>query len=347
MRLSQTIYHNFISMNKSFFCLLAVLIFASCGKSPNTHPIAPVVPVVPQPVFSVLAGSGLQGSVDSKGINASFYYPVGLASDLNGNILVADSYNNKIRQIAPDGTVTTIAGTGMKGNDDGPALQATFFIPHDMIVDHSGNIYLLDLAVIQGNGQNIRKISTNGLVTTIPIIYNGRPLNRDYNVFKMDVSGNIFIADSEDLDVKEVSPSGLVTAIKFDTAVNIDGFAFDSSGNLFMSDNLNDQILELKTNGSILLFCKTFAQNTNGVNSQVNLISPSSIVIDKSGNLFLEDFGAIREITSNGVATTIIPNIYPDNNAGNFAHTNLMDALGNLYIPDRYNNKIRKIVFQH
>jgi sugar lactone lactonase YvrE len=340
-------YHTFILMNKSFFCLFAVLIIASCGKSPDTHPVVPVIPVVPQPVFSVLAGSGLQGTADGAGSSASFYYPVGLALDLSGNILVADSYNNMIRKVTPAGVVTTIAGTGLKGNADGPALQATFFTPHDLIVDRAGNIFLLDLAVIQGNGQNIRKISTSGVVTTIPVIYNGKPLNRDYNELTMDAAGNIFLADYEDLDVKKMTPAGAVTALKFDGSVNIEGFVFDSSGNLFLSDNLNPRILELKTDGSYSVFCKTFTQTVNGVDSQVNLLSPVSLVIDKSGNFFLDDFGAIRKITPAGVATTVIPDVYPDKNSDGFTHTDVMDASGNLYIPDRYNNKIRKIVFQH
>ncbi|QEM04795.1 hypothetical protein DIU31_015205 [Mucilaginibacter rubeus] len=103
-------------------------------------------------VVSTLAGNGTQGSADGKGADASFNRPSGLGLDASGDIYVADTRNNKIRKVTPQGVVTTIAGSGGFGADNGPGATATFGGPADVAVDISGNIYVTD-----GNTR-IRKI---------------------------------------------------------------------------------------------------------------------------------------------------------------------------------------------
>ncbi|MCL2779235.1 MAG: NHL repeat-containing protein [Polyangiaceae bacterium] len=94
---------------------------------------------------TTLAGSGAQELVDGTGTNAAFYNPVGITINANGNLLVADNGNSAIRQVTPNGVVTTIAGnTGMQGAADGPANTATFYAPYDVAVDSSGVIYVAD-----------------------------------------------------------------------------------------------------------------------------------------------------------------------------------------------------------
>jgi sugar lactone lactonase YvrE len=100
--------------------------------------------ITPAGVVSTFAGSGSIGSADGKGTAASFYDPSGLSFDNDGNLLVADMMNNIIRKIAPDGTVTTIAGTGVVGQTDGPGKTAQFGAPSDLTVDANGVIYVAD-----------------------------------------------------------------------------------------------------------------------------------------------------------------------------------------------------------
>ncbi|MCL2726620.1 MAG: NHL repeat-containing protein [Polyangiaceae bacterium] len=103
---------------------------------------------------TTLAGSGATGPmIDGMGTDAAFYYPNGIAIDANGNLLVADAYDNAIRQVTPAGEVTTIAGTDVKGANDGPADTATFNQPNGVAIDSNGVIYIADSA-----NNKIRKI---------------------------------------------------------------------------------------------------------------------------------------------------------------------------------------------
>jgi sugar lactone lactonase YvrE len=111
--------------------------------------------------FTVLAGSGAQGSADGMGPAASFFDPTGLAIDRNGNIYVADQLNNLIRKITPAGMVTTLAGSGSMGFRDGVGTAASFNHPTGVAVDAYGNVYVTDQ-----NNNRIRKITPDGVVST-------------------------------------------------------------------------------------------------------------------------------------------------------------------------------------
>ncbi|MFC0512931.1 gliding motility-associated C-terminal domain-containing protein [Mucilaginibacter angelicae] len=118
--------------------------------------------ISPDGMVTTLAGGGEPGLVDGKGAAARFNAPSGLVTDKQGNVYVADEENQVIRKITPDGTVTTLAGTGDYGMQDGLVKSATFFFPRDITIDGDGNLFITD----EGNNA-IRKISTNGTVSTV------------------------------------------------------------------------------------------------------------------------------------------------------------------------------------
>lgn len=110
--------------------------------------------ITPAGVVSTLAGSGVQGSADGTGTAASFNSPEGIAVAGNGNVLVADTGNHKIRSITPSGVVSTLAGSGVQGDAEGDVAAASFSFPKGITVDASGTVAVGDT----GNNK-IRKIA--------------------------------------------------------------------------------------------------------------------------------------------------------------------------------------------
>ena len=120
--------------------------------------------ITPAGVVTTVAGSaGVSGSADGTGAAASFNTPSSVATDSNGNVYVADTFNHTIRKITPAGVVTTLAGSaGVSGNADGTGAAARFNNPYSVATDSSGNVYAAD-----ANNHTIRKITPAGVVTTL------------------------------------------------------------------------------------------------------------------------------------------------------------------------------------
>jgi len=166
---------------------------------------------------STLAGNSTSGSIDGIGEAAQFNRLFGIIIiDEQGNIYVADFNNHQIRKVDANGLVTTIAGSGTDGFLDGPAETAQFNNPAGVTVDGQGNVYVADA----GN-RRIRKIDTNGQVTTLA----GSGINGfmdgsgDVAQFKdpidvaVDLQGNVYVADHDDHRVRKVAANGQVTTL--------------------------------------------------------------------------------------------------------------------------------------
>ena len=117
--------------------------------------------ITPDGQVTTLAGDGIAGYRDGPARLARFNGPIGVAVDANGRVIVADTYNDRIRAIETDGTVRTIAGGASPGVVDGPGEQARFHTPSGVAVDASGRIHVADT----GNGL-LRIIDGTGAVTT-------------------------------------------------------------------------------------------------------------------------------------------------------------------------------------
>lgn len=160
--------------------------------------------IAPDGEVSTLAGGGLPGFADGHGFNARFNGPIGVAAGPAGRIIVADSYNDRIRAIAPDGSVTTIAGSGRRGMRDGAAAGAEFDTPCGVAVDASGAIYVADT----GNGA-VRIISPSGSVTTRTTTMEG--LARPTGI-AVSAAGVVYVTDDRGL-VLELAPDGGVRTV--------------------------------------------------------------------------------------------------------------------------------------
>jgi gliding motility-associated-like protein len=162
-------------------------------------------------VVRTVAGGGVAGSNNGTAAAASFNNPNGLTIDKQGNGFIADTKNNLIRKVAPDGTVTTFAGSGAAGKSDGFKTAASFNYPTSITIDASDNLFVADY-----NNHSIRKITPAGDVTTFA--GNGSPGNAD----------------------------GMGTAASFNHPI---GLAFDVNGNLFVTDFANYQVRKITLTG--------------------------------------------------------------------------------------------------
>jgi sugar lactone lactonase YvrE len=275
-------------------------------------------------VVTTLAGSPSTGSADGTGGNARFYGPCGAAIDGDGNSYVADTANGTIRKITVAGVVSTLAGSaGNFGSTDATGSSARFNCPQGIALDTSGNAYVADTA-----NHTIRKITSGGAVTTLAGsagtngIADGSGSNARFNApqgLTVDISGNVFVADTWNHTIRKVTAAGVVT-----TLAGLPGYY----GNL-----------DSGTTG-------------NGTNV-ARFSSPSGVAVDVAGNVFVADTGnhAIRKVTSAGVVSTLagLPGVWGSDDGTNASarfylpQDIAVDASGNLYVLDSGNHTLRVV----
>ncbi|NNM94855.1 MAG: T9SS type A sorting domain-containing protein [Bacteroidia bacterium] len=287
-----------------------------------------------------LAGDTGAGFADGAGTAARFNRPMGICTDKNGNIYVADTYNNRIREVSPSGNVITYAGNGIQGDsgDGGPATAAELSLPVGVAADTIGNIYVTD------NGNNvIREIFTNGTIATF--------------------AGS--------------GKAGYLNG-KSDTAefLGLYGVAADDSGYVYVTEYINDDVRKIR-NGKVTTLAGNDTNIVfhggdtipiypfgyrNGKNDTALFYDPAGIAVDSSGlSVFVSDEYnyAIRKIGRDSVTTFagdttadslhIIPAIAGYvNGLSPAARFNspvglALDNKGNVYVADNGNNAIRKI----
>ena len=319
--------------------------------------------ITPTGIVSTLAGS-TAGYADGQGEAAQFNSPYGITVDASGNIYVADTFNHRIRKITATGLVSTIAGS-TAGFVDETGILAKFNTPYSLVVDNSGTIYVTDY----GNSK-IRKINTNGVVTTFAGstsgYADGTGTAAKFSGFReitMDASGTIYVADTNNNRIRKITSAAVVTTIAGSTSGLTDGtgiaaqFSFpygvstDASGNIYVADSGNQRIRKITTTGVVTTLAGTTRTvvDTSVENAQYN--SPYGIAHDALGNVYIADSfnHRIRKITPTGFVTTLAGSTagFADGTGAN-AQFNApygitVDALGNVFVADRNNNKIRKI----
>lgn len=175
--------------------------------------------ITPAGEVSTYAGAPFQaGAADGAAASARFFLPYGVAVDGGGNVYVADGGNHTIRKIAPDGTVTTLAGTAQaSGFANGSGSAARFNTPWGLSVDASNNVYVADSA-----NNAIRRITPAGVVTTVagspstPGTQDGAVAGARFDQPRgvaVDGAGNIYIADSGKSLLRQITPGGIVSTL--------------------------------------------------------------------------------------------------------------------------------------
>jgi len=324
-----------------------------------------------QLTVSTLAGSaGVAGSSDGTGNAASFNNINNIAVDTNGNIYVVDRGNHYIRKITPVGVVTTLAGSGATGNADGIGTAASFNNPIAIAVDATGNVYVADTS-----NHRIRKITPSGVVTTIAGstsgFVNGTGTAAKFSFpqgIAVDNTGNIFVGDRDNLRIRKIDATGVVTTFagsgtyattngagtsaSFQT---IFGMTIDNSGNIYVSQNDNHVIRKITPSAVVTTFAGTAGStgSANGTGTTANFNVPCGLACDASGNIYVADRNnhTIRKITPAGEVTTFAGITGASGfNDGSITTAKFQSPLGVgvntsgiVYVGDTGNNTIRKI----
>ena len=164
---------------------------------------------------STVAGSETSGFQDGTGADAQFNSPMGVAIGGDGCLFVADTENHRIRKIKADGTVSTVAGSGAEGFQDGAGADAQFYRPWGVAIDGDGCLFVAD------NGNNrIRKVEPGGTVSTVAGsgtegFRDGTGADAQFNDptgVAIDGNGCLVVADSNNDRVRKVEPGGTVSS---------------------------------------------------------------------------------------------------------------------------------------
>jgi sugar lactone lactonase YvrE len=269
-------------------------------------------------IVSTLAGvAGSHGSADGTGGNARFWAPFGVAVDGSGNVYVADTANNTIRKITPDGVVRTLAGfAGRPGGNDGIGAAARFRNPWGVAVDNAGNVFVADMS-----NDTIRRITPAGEVTTL--------------------AGQAGISGS---------------AVGFGNNARFNGpfaVAVDNADNVYVSDSGNNTIRKIMPSRVVVALAGLpgYAGNTDGNSIDARFWNPQGLAVDSARNIYVADTGnnTVRRITPTGVVTTLpgpaggIGGNPRFNSPGGVA----VDGSGNIYVADSNNHCVRKVALSN
>ena len=332
-------------------------------------------------IIETVAGGGSSLGDGGAATAAQLNSPAGVAPDGLGSLYIADTSNHRIRKVDAAGVITTVVGDGTQGygGDGGAAVAAQLSSPYGVAPDGAGNLYIADR-----NNNRIRKVDAAGVITTVAGDgrrgYGGdggaavaAQLNFPTGVAP-DGAGNLYIADRNNNRIRKVDAAGAITTVAGDGTQGFGGdggaavaaqlnlptvVAPDGSGNLYVADRNNNRIRKVDAAGVITTVAGDGAFGYGGdggaaVAAQLN--RPTVVAPDGAGNLYVADWynHRIRKVDAAGAIITVAGDgtlgYNGDGGVSTKAQLNYPtgvapDDLGNLYIADAGNDRIRRVTF--
>ncbi|HLY15937.1 MAG TPA: hypothetical protein VKR61_01875, partial [Bryobacteraceae bacterium] len=307
------------------------------------------------PVTLAGGDAGSFGGDGGPAVNARLAGPAGLAVTANGILYIADTRNQRVRQVDTSGLISTVAG-------DGTPAQGTNELnyPTGLAWDGSNSLFIAD----QNNARVQQLTPGSGMITAagtgVPgFDGDGLPALSTQLLFPAAVAltgnGTLIVADGGNLRVRELNPAGVLLTIA--TQVNARGVAVDALGRVYIADTANHRILAMDPGGAATPFAGTGVAGFSGdggpaLSAQLN--QPTGLAADALGNLFIADTGnhCVRVVTPDGVIQTVagtgVAGSAGDGGAATLSQLNApaavaVDATGAVWIADTGNNSIRKL----
>jgi sugar lactone lactonase YvrE len=257
--------------------------------------------IVPDGTVTTLAG-GAEGFADGVGAAASFNTPSGLALANDGNLFLADTGNNRIRKVTPEGQVSTVAGDGTAGYVDGPASQARFNGPMGIAVDQRGNIYVADTY-----NDRIRMITTDGHVSTIagagtPGYADGDRTSALFDTpagIAAATDGSIVVADTGNDRLRKITPEGNVTTQSVCEGLSSPaGLALSHDNFIYVTELDESRVVQVAPDGTVRTIAEGNFNQPTGI-----AISPRS---DRPAELYVADSGnyLVRKLDQSPIPAT-------------------------------------------
>ncbi len=262
--------------------------------------------------LTLLAGTGMPGSDGDRGsaTEARLDEPDGTAIASDGTIFIADRAANRVRAINPDGTITTVAGTGTAGfiGDGGPASDAQLDNPVAVALAPDGDLYIVD------NG-GVRRVS-NGIISpvlhagpgsTSGLVVDGQPAALFPSAIAIDHDGDLYVADFSPKLLAKYSPDGTLIHVWNDLYVSEAGLATAPDGSIVIADYSYaiDRIV-----GTELTTVEKFSLGS--IAGLGGAFRPSGVAVNGDGTIYASDTGfsagtagAVISIDADGTTTAL------------------------------------------
>jgi sugar lactone lactonase YvrE len=313
------------------------------APAPTPVPAAPAAKPAPPPaaagVITTVAGTGARGAAGDGGpaLQAQLAEPQAVAVGPDGSLFIADRLNHRVRRVAPDGTITTVAGGGQPAGDQlgdgGPAVQARLAEPKGLAVGPDGTLYIADT----GNGR-IRRVGPDGVITTLAgggtppagQVGDGGPATQARldgpEGLALGRDGALYIADRNHHRVRRVGPDGVITTVAGTGARDFGGdggpatlarlaepeeVAVGPDGSLYIADRLNARIRRVGPDGVITTVAGRGTRGDEGDGgpaAQARLTGPRGLAIGPDGSLYLADSDPnhrVRRIAPDGTISRV------------------------------------------